>query len=886
MEFRKILTLRGPNVWANFPVLEAWVDLGVLKDSPSDALPGFNERLMSWLPTMIEHRCSIGERGGFFERLRRGTYQAHILEHVTLELQTLAGSDVSFGRARETSEDGVYKVAIEYHEEAFAKACLHSARDLLAAAVHDTPFDVAAEVRKLRELLHKERLGPSTAAIVRAAVARGIPYRRLNTESLVLLGHGARQRRILAAETDRTSAIAESIAQDKELTRSLLRQVGVPVPEGRPVTDAADAWAAAEEIGGPVVVKPRFGSQGRGVATNLTTQAQVEAAYASVREDWTEIVVERYAPGADYRVLVVGGRVVAAARRDPAQVVGDGRHTITELVAVVNRDPRRGDDHATVLSKLVLDPIALGVLQEQGYTPESVPQSGHRVLIRRNANLSTGGTATDVTDRLHYEVAARAVEAARTVGLDIAGVDVIAQDIGRPLEEQSGVIVEVNAAPGLRMHLEPSLGTPRPVGEAIVSLLYPEGETGRVPIVAVTGVNGKTTTTRLIAQLVRHTGKTVGMTCTDGIRIGDRWIDHDDCSGPQSARMVLFNPRVEAAVLETARGGILREGLGFDRCDVAVVTNIGEGDHLGLSEIHTLEKLAQVKRTIVDVVAPGGSAVLNAADPLVADMASHCKGSVVFFARDPGNPVLAAHRARGGRAVFVRHDAVVLAEGEHETVLIPLALVPLTHGGRIDFQVENVLAASAAAWSLGIRREAIAEVLEVFTSDLQETPGRFNVLYHGEATVVLDYGHNPSALLALIDAIAVFPHNRRLTVFTAAGDRRDEDIIRQGEIIGEHFDFVLLYEDACRRGRPDGAVTALLREGLTRGQRVADTYETRGELVAVEEALGRLRPGDLLYIQCDQVELCLGCVQNYLATHAPVVSPEPVGSEARLIAAR
>jgi cyanophycin synthetase len=882
MELRKILALRGPNIWANFPVLEAWVDLGALKDSPSSELPGFNERLLAWLPSLVEHRCSVGTRGGFCERLRQGTYQAHILEHVTLELQCLAGSQVEFGRARETSEDGVYKVAIEYHEEAFAKACLHSARDLLTAAVNDTPFDVAAEVKTLRDLLHKERLGPSTAAIVRAAVARGIPFRRLNTESLVLLGHGARQRRILAAETDRTGAIAESIAQDKELTRSLLAQVGVPVPEGRPVTDAADAWAAAEEIGGPVVVKPRYGSQGRGVATNLTTRAQVEAAYASVREDWTEIVVEKFAPGADYRVLVVGGRVVAAARRDPAQVVGDGRYTIAELVEIINRDPRRGDDHATVLSKLVLDPIALGVLEEQGYTPDSVPPAGHRVLIRRNANLSTGGTATDVTDKIHYEVAARSVEAARIVGLDIAGVDVIAQDISRPLEEQSGVIVEVNAAPGLRMHLEPSVGTPRPVGEAIASLLYPEGETGRVPIVAITGVNGKTTTTRLIAEIIRHTGKTVGMTCTDGIRVGDRWIDQGDCSGPQSARMVLVNPRVEAAVLETARGGILREGLGFDRCDVAVVTNIGEGDHLGLAEIHTLEKLAQVKRTIVDAVSPSGAAVLNAADPLVAGMASKCPGSVVFFARDPQNPALATHRARGGRGVFVKNDAVVLAEGEHETVLISLAQVALTHGGRIDFQVENVLAASAAAWSLGVRRDAIADVLEVFTSDIQQTPGRFNVLEHGEATIVLDYGHNASALLALVDAIAVFPHRRRLTVFTAAGDRRDEDIIRQGEIIGDHFDFMILYEDACRRGRPDGAVTALLRQGLARGQRLSGTFETRGELVAVEEALGRLRSGDLLYIQPDQVELCLSFVQNYLATHPPVVSREEAGLIAAL----
>jgi cyanophycin synthetase len=485
-----------------------------------------------------------------------------------------------------------------------------------------------------------------------------------------------------------------------------------------------------------------------------------------------------------------------------------------------------------------------------------------------------------VTDRVHPEVSARSVEAARVIGLDVAGVDVIAQDISRPLEEQAGVIIEVNSTPGLRMHLEPSSGTPRPVGEAIVSLLYAEGETGRVPIVAVTGVNGKTTTTRLIAQMVRQNGKTVGMTCTDGIRIGERWIEHDDCSGPRSARAVLLNPRVEAAVLETARGGILREGLGFDRCDVAVVTNIGEGDHLGLAEIHTLEKLALVKRTIIDVVAPTGSAVLNAADPLVAAMAPKCPGSVIFFARDSRNPVLSAHLARGGRAVFVRHEAVVLAQGDEETVLIPLSRVPLTHHGRIEFQVQNVLAASAAAWALGLPLETIVPVLEVFGTDIHQTPGRFNVLHHGEATIVLDYGHNPSALLALVDAIAQLPHQRRLTVFSAAGDRRDQDIIRQGEIIGDHFDFVVLFEDACTRGRADGETVSLLREGLSRAQRLPGIFETRGEIVAVEAALNRLRPGDLLYIQPDQVELTLEFVQNYLAIHPPVLGRDRLAEKA------
>ena len=498
MIFRKVLALRGPNIWSNSPVLEAWVDLGPL-DRPSTDFPGFNDRLMTWLPTMIEHRCSIGERGGFFQRLRQGTYPGHILEHVTLELHTLLGVDVGFGRARETSEAGVYRVVVAYVEETLARQCLAVGRELVLSAIHDLPFDLAGELHKLRELAAEVLLGPSTAAIVDAARLRGIPVRRLNTASLVQLGHGSRQRRIQAAETDRTSAIAEEIAQDKELTRTLLAAVGVPTPEGQSVANVEAAWAAATSIGVPVVVKPQDGNQGRGVATNLTTQEQVTAAYhaALVESGSEQVIVEKFAPGHDYRLLVVGGRVVAAARREPAQVFGDGAHTVKELIDIVNLDPRRGDHHATVLSKIKLDAVSLAVLGDQGYTPESVPAAGANVLIRRNGNLSTGGTAIDVTERVHPQVAARAIEAAAVVGLDIAGVDVVAMDISRPLDEQGGVVVEVNAAPGLRMHLDPSVGISRPVGDAIIGAIFPEGDEGRIPICAVSGVNGKTTTTPL-----------------------------------------------------------------------------------------------------------------------------------------------------------------------------------------------------------------------------------------------------------------------------------------------------------------------------------------------------------------------------------------------------
>ncbi len=865
MEFRKVLALRGPNIWANFPVLEAWVDLKELKDCSSDQISGFNERLMAALPTLVEHRCSLGVRGGFFERLRRGTLQAHILEHVTLELQSLAGTPVDFGRARETSEAGVYKVVIEYKEEELAKACLNTARELCLACIDGQPFDVAAEIKKLEDLAHDICLGPSTAAIARAAEARGIPVRRLNGGSLVQLGQGAAARRICTAETDRTSAIGELIAQDKDLTRDLLRQVGVPVPSGRPVADAEDAWLAAEEIGVPVVVKPQYGNQGRGVITNLTTREQVVTAFAAAKEEGSSIMVEKFAPGDDYRLLVIGGKLIAAARRESAHVIGNGRNTVRELVDEVNRDPRRSDDHATVLTKIKLEQIALTVLGEQGFTPESVPPAGTRVLIRRNANLSTGGTAADVTDLVHPEVAARAIEAAQVVGLDIAGVDVVATDISRPLESQGGVIVEVNAGPGLRMHIQPSSGQPRPVGEAIVESLFPGTANGRIPVVAVTGTNGKTTTTRFIAHILRSLGRKVGMTCTDGIFIDSRRIEGGDCSGPASAGAVLVNPAVEAAVLETARGGILRAGLGFDRCDVAVVTNIGEGDHLGLSDIETVEKLAVVKRTIVDAVASDGVAVLKANDPLVAEMARYCRGSAIFFAIRGDDPVIVSHRRKGGRAVFVRHDTVIVAEGEVEIPLVSLAHVPLAHGGRIAFQVENALASAAAAWGLGIPRDAIRAGMESFAADLGTVPGRFNLLEIGGATVIVDYGHNVSALAALIDAIEQFPQPQRTVVYSAAGDRRDEDLVRQGELLGEAFDRVILYEDHYLRGREEGDIMSLFRQGLQTGSRVREVHEHKGNIKAIESALKHARPGELLVVQADMIDETMEFLHRYLA---------------------
>jgi len=846
MEIRKIFVLRGPNIWSRHSVLEAWVDLKDLKDTPSDSVPGFTDRLMAWLPSLIEHRCSVGERGGFLQRLRDGTYPAHILEHVTIELQTLAGSQVGFGRARETSEEGVYRVVVRYRDERLARACLAAGRELVLAAIHDRPYDIAQEVGRLRELADRVMLGPSTAAIVAVADARGIPVRRLNEGSLVQLGQGAKQRRIWTAETDRTSAVAESIAQDKELTKNLLRAGGIPVPEGRLAADAADAWVAAQEVGVPVVVKPRDGNHARGVFASLTSEAQVRAAFEAASHEGSGVIVEKFAEGTEHRLLVVGGKLVAAARGEIARIVGDGQRTVAQLIdEQLNSDPRRGDYESCPLSKIELDdPTTLMQLERQGYRPESVPPAGVAVVVQYSDNLGV-----DVTDEVHPSVAAHAALAAQIVGLDVAGLDVVASDISRGLEEQGGVVVEVNAGPGLAMHLKPSVGAPRPVGEAILDSLYPPGENGRIPIVCVTGTNGKTTVTRLVAHILRSAGRVVGMTSSDGIDVSGRTIEGGDCAGPRSARKILLNPQVEAAVFEAARGGILREGLGFDRCDVAVVTNIGEADHLGLHNVNTAEDMFTVKRTPVDVVLPTGAAVLNACDPLVAKMAPLCAGSVIFFSIDGTHPVLQQHREQGKRAAYIRDGRLTLAEGSAETDLISVNEIPVTHSGRVPFQVENALAAAAATWALGLGQEAIRAGLETFRPDRQDDPCRFNVVSRGDATLVIDDCHNVSALSAVVSALERFPPRRRTVVYSAGDARRNEDIVRQGEILATAFDRVILYEDPSVVGRSQGEVPGLLRTGLARGNRPAEIIDSYDFREAVGRAVALLQPGELLLIQ-------------------------------------
>jgi len=698
MKFEKIITLRGPNLWARFPVLEAWVELGDLKDSPSDEMPGFNDRLMGWLPTMIEHRCSVGERGGFFERLRRGTYLAHILEHVTLELQSLAGYEFGFGRARESSREGLFRVAVRYEDEAVGRACLEVGRRLCLAAVHDQPFDVAAEVRSLRLLADDVRLGPSTATVVHAARAQGIPIRRLNDGSLVQLGHGALQRRIHRSATDSTSAVTEAISDDKDLTKAYLRSAGVPVAKGRLVVSAEDAWTAAQEIGTSVVVKPKDGNYGNGVVIGISKREQIEAAFHFAAKEGTAVMVEQLVLGAEHRLLVVGSNLVAATRGNPAFVMGDGRQTVAQLIdSQLNSDPRRGKDLSCPLSQIELDPTVLLVLEQEGYAVDSVPPSGKRVMIQRNGNL-----AIDVTDSVHPEVARMAVLAAQVVGLDVAGIDVIAHDIGRPLAEQGGVVIEVNAGPGLQMHVEPESGKPRPAGEAIVATMFGPGQTGRIPIVAIMGPERTTEITHAIGKILAASGRTVGLASARGTSVGEMQTDPADGRHADSVRGLLLNNAVQCVACEVSVEGLLTEGLGFDLCHVAVITGIGEGLKLDFLEWDSPEKRSLVYRGVGDVVLPEGAVVMPAGEPLGHVVAKHSPGTLILFAADAHDPALHAHVAEGGKGVFLRDGSIVLSEGGKETVI------------RWKSTAEQrlvALPAAAAAWALHVPADQIAAAL-------------------------------------------------------------------------------------------------------------------------------------------------------------------------------
>lgn len=724
IKFLEIRHLNGPNIWTLRPVLEAVVDIGDLEDFPSNTIPGFYERLSSWLPSLIEHRCSYGERGGFLRRLEEGTWPGHILEHVTLELQNLAGMPGGFGRARETSQRGVYKVVVSAWHEDIARSALLAARELVLSAMGcqqgSDAYDVTAAIERLRDMVDSLWLGPSTACIVEAATNRGIPSIRLLAKgNLVQLGYGVRSQRIWTAETDRTPAIAESISRDKDLTKELLRSCGVPVPEGRVVLSSKDAWEAAQDIGLPVVIKPCDGNHGRGVFIELNKREEVESAYQVALKEGTGVLVEGYVPGTEHRLLVVGGRLVAANRGDSVSVTGDGRSTFRELIRdQINSDPRRGETEDHPLNPISMDGVTRMEIARQGFSVDSVPPAGLEVLIQRNGNH-----AFDVTDEVHPSIAAAASLAARVIGLDIAGIDLVAKDISRPLAEQGGAIVEVNAGPSLLMHIKPAVGTPRPVGAAIAAHLFPTQDDGRIPLVGVTGTYGKTMVAHIVAHLLALSGRHTGLACSDGFFLDHRQVFSGDHAKWKSASNLLTNRSIEAAVMENGSDSILCEGLAYDGCQVGVVTNVELERHYGKYDIQTPEQVFDVLRTQVDVVLPTGAAVLNADEPMLVEMAGLCNGEVIYFSADSEGQVIREHREhgtsgmgsmRGKRAVIVRSGEILLVNGLNERTLATLAEIALPNCGDEIRQVENILAGVAAAWALDIAPDLIRDGIKNF----------------------------------------------------------------------------------------------------------------------------------------------------------------------------
>ncbi|CAN5731588.1 cyanophycin synthetase [soil metagenome] len=861
--------LRGPNFWRLAPVIACDLSLGRLEEVRSVDIPGFNDRLIQLLPTLHEHPCSRGASGGFIERLREGTHLPHILEHVALELQTLAGSDVSFGRIVESGDPGVWWLILEFEEEEVGLQSVRDAVRLVKACIAGEPFDIDATIESLHDLREEVQLGPSTAAIVEEARRRGIPVRRLNSRMLVQMGLGKNLRRVQAAMSDFTSAIAVEIAQDKDDTRRVLESVGLPVPTGSVADDLEAAQEIAREIGYPVLLKPLDASHGRGISGRLASDADVAHAWPITAEHSKRVVVERFSPGRDHRVLVVNKKVVAVSERIPAHVVGDATQSVRQLIIQANRDPLRGSGHTKVLTRLPVDIRTEEFLATTGHTLDCVPAAGERVYLRATANLSTGGTAVDRTDEIHPANITACEMAAGIVGLDIAGIDVLTTDISVPFRESGAVIIEMNAAPGLRMHTHPSEGIPRDVGGPIVDMLFPPGAEYTIPVIAVTGTNGKTTTVRLISHLFRYTGKTVGYTTTDGVYLQDRLVMQGDMTGPFSANIVLSNPAVEVAVLETARGGILRAGLGFEEADVGVVLNVS-ADHLGMRGIHTVEQLAEVKSVVAAVVKREGHAVLNADDPLVSQMRERTAGDIAFFSTlQPGeNELMESHIAGGGIGARIEDDTFVVRRGRLRIPIVATRDVPLMMEGVAKFQEGNILAAIATAYVQGVRYDTIRAGLLTFFPSPAMTPGRLNMLRIGDARVLIDYAHNAAAVEGLLDMVLRIPARRRIGVIGAPGDRRDQDIVEVGRLAAR-LDRVVVKEDRDLRDRATGETCALIIQGLKDGgMDEKDITFIPGELDAVRSTLDHLRDGDLVLVLADVVQDVLSTVQSYSETSA------------------
>lgn len=865
MRIREINAMRGPNYWSirRHKLIVMVLDLEEYEEFPSNKIEGFPDRLKIMFPSMFSHRCSTGEPGGFFQRVEEGTWMGHVIEHIALEIQTLAGMDTGFGRTRTYGEKGVYNVVFSYIEENVGRYAAKVAVAVCQALINGEPYNLEDDIQRMRELREAERLGPSTGSIIEEAESRGIPWIRLNKYSLCQLGYGANQKRIQATVTSETSSIGVELACDKEDTKYLLEQAEVMVPRGDIISRESSLEEACRYVGFPLVVKPIDGNHGRGITVNIQNFEDALVAFQAAKKVSVKVIIEKYVVGEDYRLLVINNILVAAAKRTPAHVIGDGKSTIKELVEEVNRDPRRGYGHENVLTQITINDLTNTLLAAKGYTEDSIPTKDEMVVLKDTANLSTGGTAEDVTDIVHPSNVSMAERISKIIDLDICGIDIMTTDISQPLEDTNGAVLEVNAGPGFRMHLAPTSGLPRNVAAPVVDKLFPiYGDTGRIPIIAVTGTNGKTTTTRLIAHIAKLRGHRVGYTTSDGVYIQNRLLMKGDCTGPASAEFVLKDPTVNFAVLECARGGLLRAGLGFKRCDVGIVTNVAS-DHLGLKGIHTMDQLAKLKGVIPETVLPDGYAILNADDDLVYEMRRALNCNVALFSMDENNPRIKALQKLGGITAIYENGYVTICRGTWKMRVMKAENIPLTYGGKATFMIQNILPAIIAANVRGISIEDMKMALETFIPSASQTPGRLNLFEFEKFSILLDYAHNPAGMRALQKFIDKLDATIKVGIIAGVGDRRDEDTKELGSIAAEMFDEIIIRQDKNLRGRSEQELIQMLVEGIQMKDPNKKTTIIPSEKEAITYAVQNAKPGSLIVCCSDVIPEALELVMKF-----------------------
>jgi cyanophycin synthetase len=857
MKILDIKVMRGPNYWSirRHKLVQMRLDLEELEQFPTNKIDGFGVRLQKLFPTMYSHRCSIGTPGGFFKRVEEGTWMGHVIEHIALELQTLAGMACGFGRTRSTGKEGIYNVVFSYMEE---KAGIYTAKAsvrIAEALIAGNDYDLAEDIQNLREIREEERLGPSTGCIVDEAIARGIPYIRLNRHSLVQLGYGMNQKRIRATIASTTSSIAVDIACDKEETKNLLEAAEIPVPRGRIVYSEEGLKEALERVSYPIVTKPVDGNHGKGATTNITNWEDAVRGLEAAKKYSRGVIVEKFITGLDHRVLVINYKFVAAAIRKPACVIGDGKSTVQELIDKTNEDPRRGYGHEKTLTQIKVDDFTSDMLAKVNLTLESVLPKGEELFLKPTANLSTGGTATDVTDMVHPDNIFMCERIARIIGLDICGIDIMAENLTEPIKDNGGAILEVNAAPGFRMHIDPAEGIPRNVAEPVIDMLYPPGSSARIPIIAVTGTNGKTTTTRLMAHMVKTMGYKVGYTTTDGVYIQNQLMMRGDCTGPVSAEFVLKDPAVDFAVLETARGGILRAGLGFHNCDIAIVTNIAE-DHLGLQDIDTIEQLTRVKAVVPASVLPGGYAILNADNKYTVSMAKECVCNIAYFSMDENNPLIKEHISKGGLAAIYENGYVTICKGTWKIRIEKAVNIPLTFGGRATYNIANVLPTLLAGFIRNFKIEDMRVALQTFIPGPVQTPGRMNIFRFKNFELMVDYAHNTAGFEAIGEMLSKIDANH-VGVIAGVGDRRDEDTIALGRQAAKMFNEIVIRQDKNLRGRTEDEIIELITRGIREVDPNKKVTSFKRETDAIDFAIKNARKGTFLTICSDVVPAAL-----------------------------